>query len=595
MLTLILVCAFISLVFGHGDHQHSLYYPEVSEHEAKSFLHKRHAGHTALSSTASPDPAYCTQLLPGYETWCELHIPYCQEQQEYTREQRCATLTTPCAPGQFCMLTTPCPAHFAHACVDINECDSNPCQNGGTCHDGISKYTCTCLPGWTGTNCEIDIDECLSFPCMYGNDCIEDRINSYKCVCSERYEGVHCETDCRPGPVDVMFLVDTSWSQSEAMNRSIAYMTKFIKHVPIGSYDFQVSLVSFASKPELVFNFTAYRSNSSLLDAVSFIRNERGATKTSDALSFISQEILNPANGARLLSNISHYVVLLTDGLSTDRAQAIQRAQILKATYLGFKIFVVGVGEDIGHEELVQLSTDPSYTFAPDNDDLLFAMLKDATDYGCTDCNSSSVTDVVILFDTSKDSSPLVENSLHSLKVVEKLFDSFDTTNTNVSVAMMTYSNDTQIQFDFHQRSIPDTKAKLYTVSIEDKKGNTAFALSRLQDELFNRSSTGSRPNARKICYLFTNGNWAKTDILRIKQQIVNLHNDGISVNIMVPFEITDSGLHRTLENAKEAAFDPYRVYMIEDNGNSISMAVKSAARDTKYVECPPNIFDLKN
>ena len=37
---------------------------------------------------------------------------------------------------------------------DINECASAPCQNGGQCLDGINRYTCQCLAGWTGTNCE---------------------------------------------------------------------------------------------------------------------------------------------------------------------------------------------------------------------------------------------------------------------------------------------------------------------------------------------------------------------------------------------------------------------------------------------------------
>jgi hypothetical protein len=87
---------------------------------------------------------------------------------------------------------------------------------------------------------------------------------------------------------------------------------------------------------------------------------------------------------ARLLSNVSHYAVILTDGLSTDRDQAIQTAQFLKATNSRFKLFVVGMGDSIGHEELVQLPTDPSFTFAPDNDDLLLTTLKDSADYGCT-------------------------------------------------------------------------------------------------------------------------------------------------------------------------------------------------------------------
>lgn len=45
------------------------------------------------------------------------------------------------------MLTT-------HSCPDINECDSGPCLNGGTCVDGAYSYTCQCPPDVYGTNCE---------------------------------------------------------------------------------------------------------------------------------------------------------------------------------------------------------------------------------------------------------------------------------------------------------------------------------------------------------------------------------------------------------------------------------------------------------
>ncbi|XP_056015664.1 delta-like protein D [Ostrea edulis] len=131
-------------VRGHrSTFGHHFYLPEVSEHKAKSFLHKKQA---------TLNPAYCLELR--YERWCELNIAYCQGQHEHTREQLCATLA-PCVPGQHCLLTTPCPAHFRSACVDIDECAINPCQNGGTCHNGNNLYTCTCLPGWRGHDCEI--------------------------------------------------------------------------------------------------------------------------------------------------------------------------------------------------------------------------------------------------------------------------------------------------------------------------------------------------------------------------------------------------------------------------------------------------------
>ena len=41
--------------------------------------------------------------------------------------------------------------------LDINECDSQPCQNGGQCLDGVNQYTCTCAAGYAGVNCLISM------------------------------------------------------------------------------------------------------------------------------------------------------------------------------------------------------------------------------------------------------------------------------------------------------------------------------------------------------------------------------------------------------------------------------------------------------
>ena len=48
--------------------------------------------------------------------------------------------------------------HYANAqcstVVDINECESNPCKNRATCEDKVNSYSCKCMAGYTGTNCE---------------------------------------------------------------------------------------------------------------------------------------------------------------------------------------------------------------------------------------------------------------------------------------------------------------------------------------------------------------------------------------------------------------------------------------------------------
>ena len=38
--------------------------------------------------------------------------------------------------------------------VDINECESNPCENGGTCTDMKDGYMCECESGFTGSDCK---------------------------------------------------------------------------------------------------------------------------------------------------------------------------------------------------------------------------------------------------------------------------------------------------------------------------------------------------------------------------------------------------------------------------------------------------------
>jgi len=38
--------------------------------------------------------------------------------------------------------------------ADIDDCTPDPCLHGGTCVDGVNKYTCTCAPGYEDINCQ---------------------------------------------------------------------------------------------------------------------------------------------------------------------------------------------------------------------------------------------------------------------------------------------------------------------------------------------------------------------------------------------------------------------------------------------------------
>ena len=68
---------------------------------------------------------------------------------------------------------------------DIDENSSDPqcpkgvqCKNGGTCFNN----DCCCVAGYAGKYCETEIDECLSNPCQNGATCL-DVLDRYICRC----------------------------------------------------------------------------------------------------------------------------------------------------------------------------------------------------------------------------------------------------------------------------------------------------------------------------------------------------------------------------------------------------------------------------
>ena len=79
--------------------------------------------------------------------------------------------------------------------VDIDDCESNPCQNSGICNDGVNEYSCDCAKtGFTGTNCEVDIDECAVEPCLHNSTCT-NLINDFSCDCWDGFQGKTCSED----------------------------------------------------------------------------------------------------------------------------------------------------------------------------------------------------------------------------------------------------------------------------------------------------------------------------------------------------------------------------------------------------------------
>ncbi|XP_021706793.1 protein crumbs isoform X1 [Aedes aegypti] len=144
----------------------------------------------------------CTDLVAGFS--CECTEEYAGAQCEVFRLVTCENL--PCKNGSICIdgfnsttgnnFTCSCKTGFSGALCDIPFCQLEECQNGAICMTNDENVpVCRCIPGYTGRLCEIEIDECESMPCFNGGRCI-DFINDYKCNCTGTgFEGKNCEID----------------------------------------------------------------------------------------------------------------------------------------------------------------------------------------------------------------------------------------------------------------------------------------------------------------------------------------------------------------------------------------------------------------
>ncbi|XP_036392357.1 delta-like protein C [Megalops cyprinoides] len=120
--------------------------------------------------------------------FCNQDLNYC------TNHKPCRNGATCTNTGQGSYTCTCRPGFSGNNCeIETNECDSNPCKNGGSCNDMENDYSCTCPQGFYGKNCEISAMTCADGPCFNGGTCVEKMTGGYTCRCPTGYTGSNCE------------------------------------------------------------------------------------------------------------------------------------------------------------------------------------------------------------------------------------------------------------------------------------------------------------------------------------------------------------------------------------------------------------------
>ncbi|CAF4272394.1 unnamed protein product [Rotaria socialis] len=80
--------------------------------------------------------------------------------------------------------------------VTFNNCASNPCAHG-LCVEGLTSFTCNCLPMWTGKTCDEHIELSCSTNLCGAGKCfdISDPSFPYVCLCPNGNFGISCSDE----------------------------------------------------------------------------------------------------------------------------------------------------------------------------------------------------------------------------------------------------------------------------------------------------------------------------------------------------------------------------------------------------------------
>lgn len=154
--------------------------------------------------------------------------------------------------------------------------------------------------------------------------------------------------------VDLGFLIDGSGSVEMYGKGNFQKCKEFVKSLArafvISPTDTRVGVILFSSRSELQFDFTQYKTEQEIEEAIGNIKYPGYTTKTGAGLTMAADKLFN-----NVRPGVPRVLIVLTDGASND--DVVTPSEALKSR--GVIIFTVGLGKNFKMDQLNVMASDP--------------------------------------------------------------------------------------------------------------------------------------------------------------------------------------------------------------------------------------------
>ena len=158
--------------------------------------------------------------------------------------------------------------------------------------------------------------------------------------------------------IDLIFVLDSSGSIGPFNFQLVrTFVTNVVTQLDIGPDQSRVGLITFSSSAIVRFRLNTYRTNASLLQAITRAPYSAGGTNTQAGLNTLISQFSTIFGARPRVDGIPRIAVVVTDGRSNSPSATIAAAKRVHASNI--LTYAVGVGSNLNMDELNAIATDP--------------------------------------------------------------------------------------------------------------------------------------------------------------------------------------------------------------------------------------------